>query len=74
VGLVVRLDAHHSGGDGVDLHVLGADIDVVDQAVAEVLEVHLVRVAGGRLLRGRDGLHLADLRPRQQVLAVVQPG
>jgi hypothetical protein len=51
---------------------VAAHVHVVDELAGGVLQVDLVEVARGTLLRGLDGLLLADLGLALQVLAVVQ--
>src|SRR3954454_11095715 len=70
---VVLVRGDDVAGLRVDLHVVRAHVDVPDEPAVAVLEVDLVQVARRGGLGGGDCLLLADLRLRQQVLAVVEP-
>src|SRR5206468_3143318 len=70
--LVPWPNVDHDAGFGVDTNLLRADVHRVDDAVAEVLEVHLAELADCDALGSRIRIGERDRRLGEEVLAVVQ--
>jgi hypothetical protein len=56
--LLLRIDREDSTGAGIDLHVVGANVDVEDEDVAGILQVDLADSPGrGALSRFNRRIH-----------------